>query len=51
MIPREGYSFESSLAVVKGKLVGLGIDEENEHHLTKERVAKWVELLKKEFGL
>jgi len=51
MIPREGYSFESSLALVKGKLVGLGIDEENEHHLTKERVAKWVKLLKKEFGL
>ena len=48
-ISREGYSFEKSLALVKGKLVGLAIDEEYESHLTKERVAKWVELLKKEF--
>jgi flavodoxin I len=49
MVSREGYSFENSLALVKGKIAGLAIDEENEHPLTKERVAKWVELLKKEF--
>jgi flavodoxin I len=49
MISREGYSFGNSLALVKGKLAGLAIDEENEHHLTRERVLKWVKLLKKEF--
>jgi flavodoxin I len=48
-VSREGYSFEKSLALVKGKLSGLAIDEENEHHLTKLRIENWVELLKKEF--
>jgi len=48
-VPRKGYSFENSLALVKGKLVGLAIDEEYENHLTKERIANWVEMLKKEF--
>ena len=45
----EGYSFEKSRALVKGKLVGLAIDEEYESHLTKKRVADWVALLKREF--
>ena len=48
-VVRQGYSFENSLALVKGKLVGLAIDKEYENHLTRERVAGWVELLKKEF--
>jgi len=48
-VARTGYSFESSLALVKGKLVGLAIDEEYESHLTHERVTAWVEQLKKEF--
>lgn len=48
-ISRKGYSFENSMALVKGKLVGLAIDEEYESHLTKERIANWMEMLKKEF--
>ena len=48
-IPTDGYSFTGSMAVVKGRLVGLAIDEEFESHLTADRVQRWVKLLKKEF--
>jgi flavodoxin I len=48
-VPREGYSFAGSMALVKGKLVGLAVDEEFESHLTPVRVADWVKQLKKEF--
>ena len=48
-ISRSGYSFTGSMAFVKGKLVGLAIDEEFESHLTEQRVKDWVKLLKKEF--
>jgi flavodoxin len=37
------------MAVVKGKLIGLAIDEEFEKHLTSKRVKDWVEQLRKEF--
>jgi flavodoxin I len=37
------------MAFVKGKLVGLAIDEEFESHLTEQRVKNWVKQLKKEF--
>jgi flavodoxin I len=49
-IPKTGYSFTDSMALVKGKLAGLAIDEEFESHLTVERVKEWVKLLKKEFS-
>ena len=48
-VPKEGYSFESSMALVKGRLVGLAIDEEFEKELSPSRVKNWVEILKKEF--
>lgn len=48
-ISKAGYSFTGSMAVVKGKLVGLAIDEEFESHLTPGRVTNWVKQLKKEF--
>ena len=48
-VSTKGYSFTGSMAVVKGKLVGLAIDEEFESHLTNERVKSWVEQLRKEF--
>jgi len=48
-VPRTGYSFNASMALVKGNLVGLAIDEEYESHLTGERVKAWVEGLRKEF--
>ena len=48
-IPATGYSFTGSMALIKGKLVGLAIDEEFESELTHGRVTNWVKLLKKEF--
>lgn len=45
----QGYSFEHSRALREGKLVGLVIDYENQVDQNKERVASWVEQLKKEF--
>jgi flavodoxin I len=48
-VPRKGYSFTSSMALVKDQLVGLAIDEEFESNLTGQRVSEWVEKLKKEF--
>jgi flavodoxin I len=48
-VSRKGYSFTGSMALVKGKLVGLAIDEEFESDLTGDRVNAWVELLKNEF--
>lgn len=46
--PTEGYSFDSSEAVVDGQFVGLPIDEDNESNLTDQRVSLWVDTLKKE---
>jgi flavodoxin I len=50
-VPRTGYNFSASMALVKGNLVGLAIDEEFESHLTAGRVSSWVESLKKDFSL
>jgi flavodoxin I len=48
-VPRKGYSFTGSMALVKDQLAGLAIDEEFESNLTGKRVADWVEILKIEF--
>jgi flavodoxin I len=50
-VPRKGYSFNASMALVKDQLAGLAIDEEFESHLTGQRVREWVEMLKKDFSL
>jgi flavodoxin I len=44
----EGYTFDSSEAIVDGRFVGLLIDEDNESDMTDQRVALWLEDLKKE---
>jgi len=44
----EGYTFDSSEAIVDGQFVGLLIDEDNESNLTDQRVALWLDELKKE---
>lgn len=44
----EGYSFDSSEAVIDGQFIGLAIDEDNESNMTDQRVSLWVEQLKKE---
>jgi flavodoxin I len=46
----EEYEFESSLAQRGEQFCGLAIDYENQGSKNKERVAAWVEQLKKEFG-
>ena len=46
----EGYEFESSLAKRGDQFAGLAIDYENQGSMNKERIAAWVELLKKEFS-
>ncbi len=47
--PVEGYNFESSRAQRGDKLTGLALDFENQAKMNKERIAKWVQQLKKEF--
>ena len=45
-----GYTFDSSIAVVNGKFIGLPIDEVNEDNKTAERISKWVEQVKQEIS-
>ncbi|OAV69787.1 Flavodoxin-1 [Bacteroidales bacterium Barb6XT] len=44
----EGYSFDSSEAVIDGQFVGLALDEENESRLSEQRIDQWVTRLKAE---
>lgn len=46
----EGYEFESSRALRGDQFLGLAIDYENQGSMNKQRVAAWVEQLKKEFS-
>lgn len=46
----DGYTFDSSVAVVGGKFVGLPLDEVNEDGQTDGRIAAWCEQLKQEFA-
>ncbi len=47
----EGYEHEASRAVKNGKFVGLALDEDNQADFTEERIQKWADQLKNEFGL
>ena len=44
------YTFDSSIAVVDGKFVGLPIDEVNEDSKTDERIRAWVKLVEQEIN-
>lgn len=46
-VSTEGYTYDSSEAVVDGQFVGLLIDNDNESNLTDQRIALWTEDLKK----
>ena len=46
----EGYEFESSRAVRGKQFMGLAIDYENQGSMNKERIASWLDQLKKEFA-
>ncbi|MDR1866201.1 MAG: flavodoxin [Bacteroidales bacterium] len=45
-----GYSFDDSEAVIDGRFVGLPIDEDNESHLTEDRISRWTAQLEKELA-
>ena len=45
-----GYTFDSSIAVVDGKFVGLPLDEVNEDDKTDERISAWAEQVKQEIS-
>lgn len=49
--PADGYQFTASLALDGDELLGLGIDEINQHEQTAERVAAWVAQLSTEWKL
>jgi len=40
--PNDTYEFSASRALKEGKFVGLALDADNQEHLTKERIRKWV---------
>ena len=45
-----GIPFDSSIAVVDGKFVGLPLDEVNEDSKTDERISAWAEQVKQEIS-
>ena len=51
MVPLEGFSFSDSAAVRENNFVGLPLDENNQPELTEQRLAAWVEGLRKELSL
>lgn len=44
-IPVDGYTFDSSVAVIDGSFIGLALDEENESDMTDSRIDNWVKLI------
>jgi len=49
-VDTDEYEFEESDAVVDGKFIGLPLDEDFEPELTDERLEKWVEVIREDFG-
>ncbi|XP_060085294.1 flavodoxin-like [Ylistrum balloti] len=45
----EGHQFEKSLALQKGKFLGLSLDNDNQEDLTDERIKNWVDQIIDEF--
>lgn len=50
-VPKDGYTYEHSLAEMDGKLCGLAIDEHNEKGKTKERIQNWISILQSELDV
>ena len=46
----EGYTFESSRALRNDQFLGLAIDYENQGSMNNQRVASWIDQLRKEFA-
>lgn len=49
--PSDGYDFIASKAEEEGEFFGLVLDQNNQKQLTDDRLATWLLLLSKEFGL
>lgn len=51
--PTEGYEFAASKAEIPrvGKFIGLALDEDQQEHLTAERLNRWCAQIHTEFGL
>lgn len=49
--PNKGYEFNESAALDGDEFVGLALDLDNQASLTEERLTKWLEIVKPEFGL
>lgn len=49
-VDTDGYEFEESDAVIDGKFIGLPLDEDFEPEMTDERVVKWIEDIREDFG-
>lgn len=47
--PTDGYDHSESTAVNEKGFVGLAIDEDNQDHLTSERIEKWIKIIKPHF--
>jgi flavodoxin I len=46
----DGYTFDASEAEENGSFLGLALDEDNQSDQSADRIAKWVEQLKKDFA-
>ena len=49
-VPVDEYEFEESAAIFDGKFIGLPLDEDFEPELTDDRIARWLQQIKGEFG-
>lgn len=49
-VSTDGYTFESSDAVIDGKFVGLALDNDNQEDQTEARIDAWVEQIKAHFA-
>jgi flavodoxin I len=51
--PTEGYEFDASKAEIPGAgmFVGLALDEDQQEHLSAERLNRWCAQIHAEFGL
>ncbi|PIF06096.1 MAG: flavodoxin [Draconibacterium sp.] len=49
-VPVSDYEFDESEAIENGEFLGLPVDEDFEPELTDERVKKWVEQIRPDFG-
>ncbi|TKX30574.1 flavodoxin FldA [Campylobacter estrildidarum] len=49
-VSTDGYTFESSDAVVGGKFVGLALDNDNQEDQTEARIDAWIEQIRSYFA-